>query len=87
MVTNREPCMCGDTECTWCGTYQGTRNERIMDRGPWTVEHEGRHLYSADFEHDVCLEITGDFAGDAGRIEYAEWLAEVLNAAAKVAER
>lgn len=58
-----------------------------MDRGPWTVEGAGRYIYSDDFKRDVRLMVSGDFDGDEDRIAYSEWLASVLNAAAKVEER
>lgn len=52
-----------------------------MDAGPWSVQDEGASvvLYSEDFTHDVSLVIQGDFRDKAQRIEYAQWLASVLN--------
>jgi hypothetical protein len=39
----------------------------------------GSCVISDDFEHDVTLRISGDFADDAQRLAYAEWLCAVLN--------
>lgn len=61
-----------------------------MDKGPWVArrlfERTGKDLKkngwcvaSDDFEHDVTLEIHGDFANDQWRKDYAEWLADRLN--------
>lgn len=58
------------------------------DRGPWKVGDlpikEGRRtmtvgLFSDDFEHDVLLEIRGDFEDMAQKRQYAELLAAKLN--------
>lgn len=53
-----------------------------MDRGPWwivSVTGSKAVIASHDFEHDVCLEITGDFASKEEREQYAQWLAEILS--------
>lgn len=65
-----------------------------MDKGPWKIHvaYEVEpgdvfipvfSIYSEDFEKDVQLEVTGDFADDADRRAYCEWLADVLNAASE----
>jgi hypothetical protein len=55
----------------------------MMDKGPWTVEYSKAKrmwcLQSDDFEHDVRLYITGDFADEDQRRRYANWLARRLN--------
>jgi hypothetical protein len=54
-----------------------------MDKGPWKVIHDTHDaplVGSDDFTHDVWLRISGDF-GDAEKLQYAEWLCEVLNRA------
>ena len=50
-----------------------------VDTGPWEVSSDGRHLSSDDFEHDVVLEIKGDFYSDEQRKAYADQLAVRLN--------
>jgi hypothetical protein len=53
-----------------------------MDKGPWKAvqNHEGEwHVASEDFEHDVWLNICGDFASTTKRKAYCEWLATTLN--------
>lgn len=55
--------------------------DRPADDGPWSVSADGRHLESDCFEHDVRLQISGDFYGDGDRIAYAKRLAAVLNSA------
>ena len=57
-----------------------------MDRGPWQViaPDDGKRDWvvgSDDFEHDVWLYVTGDFADDDQRRQYCEWLAATLNSA------
>lgn len=50
--------------------------------GIWSVDMwpSGRLvLQSSDFTHDVCLEISGDFATTEDRIVYAEEIARRLN--------
>jgi hypothetical protein len=55
-----------------------------MDKGPWSVmEHNGKvFAESDDFDHDVCLQINGDFADNEERKAYAAWLCGKLNAPA-----
>jgi hypothetical protein len=57
-----------------------------VDRGPWSVAMvDGKpELFSDDFEHDVKLRISGDFADDQQRMNYANALAAQLNAASGV---
>jgi len=52
------------------------------DVGPWRIvdETNGATLYSEDFEHDVTISITGDFADGAQRMAYAENVARRLSA-------
>lgn len=56
-----------------------------MDKGPWKVDVWARSrtvvLQSDDFEHDVALEISGDFSDFDEQIKYANWLADVLTRA------
>jgi hypothetical protein len=58
-----------------------------MDKGPWRVfpDEMGTPIYvsSDDFAHDVQLRVFGDFADDAERLAYCEWLAGVLNSASR----
>jgi len=51
------------------------------DIGPWIVSADGRSLQSDDFTHDVTLKISGDFFDDELRKQYAQHLADILNAA------
>jgi hypothetical protein len=69
--------------------YWGTG---IMDKGPWAVFYgsTGKLLgvLSNDFEHDVYLEVHGDFFSDGAfgeegdKLDYCRWLAATLNASA-----
>lgn len=55
-----------------------------MDKGPWkaTARHDGKLcVASEDFEHDVQLIVSGDFADEGQRADYCAWLAGVLNKA------
>lgn len=58
-----------------------------MDKGPWKAEVWKRAtgnimvIQSDDFEHDVALEISGDFEDWDQRKAYAEWLADALTRA------
>ena len=54
----------------------------VKENGPWNVDvwPSGRMvLQSDDFTHDVALEISGDFATQAQKHEYAEEIARRLN--------
>jgi hypothetical protein len=55
-----------------------------MDKGPWHVcrYKDFGIVASDDFTHDVRIDFTGDFADDAERLAYCQWLAGVLNKAA-----
>jgi hypothetical protein len=60
-----------------------------MDKGPWQVFNPPHAPYdfvvaSGDFEHDVWLRVSGDFADDDEKRAYCEWLAGVLNKACEV---
>lgn len=48
------------------------------DVGPWIV-FDCNTIWSEDFTHDVALKISGDFADDAQRMQYAENLCAQLN--------
>jgi hypothetical protein len=57
-----------------------------MDKGPWNAVQNPEgiwHVASEDFEHDVWLDVCGDFASTVKRKLYCEWLAAALNRAAK----
>lgn len=57
-----------------------------MDRGrPWQYVISGNDYYicSDDLKHDVCLHLRGDFADDLEKINYAKWVADVLNNSVK----
>ena len=62
-----------------------------IDKGTWTAKIAARSgfggakvervlLDSDDFEHDVLLEVRGDFANAQERLDYAQNLADRLNA-------
>lgn len=53
-----------------------------VDAGPWAVTETG-NVQSNDFEHDVKLGISGDFASKEERLAYGRWLVDTLNKAAK----
>jgi hypothetical protein len=53
-----------------------------VDKGPWKLcaRSDGKLcVASDDFEHDVQLIISGDFADEFQRADYAAWLAKTLN--------
>lgn len=54
-----------------------------MEKGPWSVDYtEGNpYLRSDDFDHDVVLFISGDFADHKQKTEYMEKLRDFLNKA------
>jgi hypothetical protein len=54
-------------------------HDELHDKGPWTVDADGKSIQSDDFTHDVILRVTGDFYSDAQRKAYAENLAKKLN--------
>lgn len=45
----------------------------------WTMDEEGRNLYSDDFTHDAMLTLGGDFGTPQDRINYAKAICEKLN--------
>lgn len=51
----------------------------IKDYGPWVPSVDGRHIQSDDFEYDVTLKVSGDFADDNTRVQYTQALAAQLN--------
>jgi len=68
------PCMQCSEDCKDMMTFK-------PDVGPWIVSADGRSLQSDDFRHDVALAISGDFFDDELRKQYAQHLADILNAA------
>jgi hypothetical protein len=55
-----------------------------MDKGPWGLFYGKRTdellgLLSEDFEHDVFLEVNGDFVNPEQKKVYCEWLMAKLN--------
>ena len=64
-----------------------------MDKGPWEIFYDDRvvdaetgqkriiGISSDDFEHDVLLRVSGDFATYEDRHRYCELLAATLNSA------
>lgn len=59
----------------------------LDDKGPWAVSDwsNGRiAVQSDDFDHDVALEVTGDWAEPGEKRKYAEQLAAVLNASLRL---
>jgi hypothetical protein len=70
------------------GTSSASKQESVMDKGPWEVTLSldcggDWCVASDDFTHDVRIDFTGDFADDAERLAYCEWLAGVLNKASE----
>lgn len=56
------------------------------DKGPWTVQRgsDGMHgVASDDFQHDVWLDVNGDFGDEETHEDYCHWLARKLNGAAE----
>lgn len=58
---------------------------RFDDKGPWSVEAHSSDdkqkiiIQSDDFNHDVWLYLSGDFATIEDKIAYAQGLADILN--------
>lgn len=54
-----------------------------MDKGPWHIyTGSGGKLLgviSDDFDHDVSLEVKGDFRDNLQKLAYCEWLRNKLN--------
>lgn len=55
--------------------------EQVLDRGPWAARKSqwGVLIESDDFEHDVLLHLSGDFASDEDWNEYAQAIVDRLN--------
>lgn len=51
----------------------------LPDTGPWEVSGDGSAISSDDFDHDVILRVTGDFASAEQRKSYSDQLAAQLN--------
>lgn len=45
----------------------------------WYQDSDGRKIYSNDFEHDVCLTVSGDFETPTQRKMYVSLLIDKLN--------
>lgn len=61
----------------------GANAPAAPDKGPWLVDEWSDGivvLQSDDFEHDVALEISGDFGSKESKLEYARSLAAWMNA-------
>lgn len=57
--------------------------QQVPDKGPWSAETtaDGRIVISSDdFNHDVQLQVTGDFGGSDKKRAYAQYLANILTA-------
>jgi hypothetical protein len=51
----------------------------ISEHGPWTADGDQViAVSSGDFNHDVVLIVTGDFAERDDKLRYAQRLAELL---------
>lgn len=53
-----------------------------MDTGPWRLFRDQSRVLgviSDDFEHDVSLQVSGDFETPEAREAYCKWLATKLN--------
>ena len=52
-----------------------------MDKGPWTVSNrEGDvRIDSGDFTHDASLIVYGDFRDTKTKVQYARFIAKLLN--------
>ena len=58
----------------------GEETKGVIEQGPWTARQDGRAVQSDDFTHDVVMEISGDFADEYQRHEYAHEISRRLNA-------
>lgn len=60
-----------------------TDNRSVPDAGPWTARQDAQgqvSIESDDFNHDVVLRVTGDFANGADRLAYGRYIADILTA-------
>lgn len=46
----------------------------------FTTNEDGSYIDDDDFMYDSSLRVEGDFADDATRLSYAQWLCDKLNA-------
>ena len=61
----------------------------ILDRHPpddgvdvsveWSISGDAARIYSADFTHDACLQLHGDFGSQQDRVAYAQAICDKLN--------
>lgn len=62
-----------------------SNREKIVDKGPWVLFNSGPPemklvgVISEDFEHDVVLQVNGDFESLEQRRKYCVWLLSILN--------
>lgn len=65
-MTNQGRCDCGDTECVWCGTAQGTYHAPESPDGPDVDATEGDELEAEWNAHEELIDGVG-FADPGGR--------------------
>ncbi len=72
----RGPCLCGDAECPYCGTAQGTRTpdepEEFESDEPGLPRcwHPGGHVWNRTAAEADEARISGDYANDNIRCVY-----------------
>lgn len=63
-------------------------DSRVPDAGPWRARLDAQGallLESDDFNHDVLMRVSGDFAGPDSRLAYGQFLADVLTRGCRLA--
>jgi hypothetical protein len=79
-----------DTHCTWhqhhpdcfmARTEPGPQPEPPLSTGGWDCSEDGKQIFHDDFEFDAKLKVSGDFATDEQRTEFAQMVTKTLNAA------
>lgn len=55
--------------------------EPPLSTGGWDCSADGKQIFHDDFEFDAKLKVSGDFATDEQRIEFAQMVTKTLNGA------
>jgi hypothetical protein len=53
--------------------------EPPLSTGGWNCSEDGKQIFHDDFEFDAKLKVSGDFATDEQRIEFAKMVTKTLN--------
>lgn len=61
--------------------------EPPLSTGGWDCSEDGKQIFHDDFEFDAKLKVSGDFATDEQRIEFAQMVTKTLNGVLAQPER